>query len=228
MKNSKIDIASAPQLIIFDCDGVLVESEAIATGTLEQVCAPYGLIMSNGDALQLFRGQKLDKSLAYIEAQIGRDLPSDIVTIFRAALYEALAKDVEAIPGIKAALDQITVPICVASSGPRRKIELTLNCTGLLARFEGRIFSAYEIGSWKPEPGLFLEAARVCGAVPASCVVVEDSLPGVQAGLAAKMRVLAYVPDGDLDDFAAMGATTFTSMSELPELITGFTRRLDP
>jgi len=129
--------------------------------------------------------------------------------------------DLQAIEGVHSALERIDFPTCVASSGPREKILLSLELTGLLSRFTDRIFSAYEVGSWKPDPGLFLHAASALGVKPEACVVIEDSLPGVQAGIAAGMRVYAYTPDGDPQLLAQEGAITFDSMRSLPDYLRG-------
>jgi beta-phosphoglucomutase-like phosphatase (HAD superfamily) len=116
-------------------------------------------------------------------------------------------------------LDRIGIEYCVASSGTVDKIRLSLELTGLLPRFEGRIFSAYEVGSWKPDPGLFLHTAAAMGATSARTVVVEDSLVGVQAGRAAGMRVLAYARGEEAALLEAQGARVFDNMANLPELI---------
>ncbi len=111
------------------------------------------------------------------------------------------------------------MPFCVASSGPREKIELSLRVTGLLPHFVGRIFSAYEIGSWKPDPGLFLHAARSMGVEPNVCAIVEDSIPGVQAGLAARMPVFGYALEAESSRLQEAGAHVFNDMRDLPHLL---------
>ena len=131
-------------------------------------------------------------------------------------------RELRAVEGIHAALDAIRLPTCVASSGPPEKIRLSLELTGLLPRFDGRIFSAYEVGSWKPDPGLFLHAAEAMGVPPDECAVVEDSVPGVRAGVAAGMRVFAYAPHGAAElegEIADERAVVFDSMLALPRLL---------
>jgi HAD superfamily hydrolase (TIGR01509 family) len=155
--------------------------------------------------------------VAQAEADLGRPLPADFTQTFRALLFERLRRDVRPVPGVVAALDALPYPTCVASNGPRAKMDATLGSTGLLDRFEGRIFSAYEVGSFKPEPGLFLHAAAALGADPARCAVVEDSDGGLRAAVAAGMHALAY--DGHGAGLEAAGATRFTDMARLPQIL---------
>ena len=148
-------------------------------------------------------------------------LPADFTERFRARTAEAFDAHLTEIPGVRRVLDTVEVPYCVASSAPLAKIRHTLGLTGLLPYFGDRIHSAYEVGSWKPDPGLFRHAARHAGVAPERCVVVEDSLPGVRAGVAAGMAVLGYAPPGSgtAPVLAEAGARTFTAMSELPRLL---------
>jgi beta-phosphoglucomutase-like phosphatase (HAD superfamily) len=137
------------QLVIFDCDGVLVESETITTDTIIEAVARSGLRWDRARVLDRHRGGNLARVRADAEAELGRPLPEDFIPRFRERLYERLRADVEPIPGIEAALDAIPYPVCVASNGPRAKMETTLGATGLLARFEGRLYSACS----SPTPG---------------------------------------------------------------------------
>lgn len=206
-------------LVIFDCDGVLVDSEGLGNRILVKSVRELGLGLSLAEALSLFRGCKMADCIATISGRLGRPLPDDFVSTLRARTAEAFRRELEAIPGVHDALNQITTPVCVASSGPREKITLALSVTGLLPRFEGRIFSSYEVGSWKPAPDLFLHAATTLGAAPISCAVVEDSALGVRAGIAAGMRVFAYAVNSDRTELEALGATAFGHMDELPSLL---------
>ena len=181
---------------IFDCDGTLVDSEVLANEVLVEAVAEHGLSLSVHEALVLFRGGKMAECVAQIEARIGRSLPEDFVPRLRARTAEAFRDRLRPVEGAVDLVRSIPWPICVASSGPPEKIRLSLSVTGLLPYFEGRIFSSYEIGYWKPDPGLFLHAARNMGVEPQACAVVEDSLPGIQAGIAAGMKVFAFQPDG--------------------------------
>lgn len=208
-----------PHLVIFDCDGVLVDSERLAHQLLIDSVAPLGLHFSMQEAMALFRGRKMSECVDTVESRLGSALPDGFIDEFRlrqAAVFRDALKPVE---GIFEALDSIPAPVCVASSGPLEKILLSLTLTGLLHRFEGAIFSAYEVGSWKPDPGLFLHAANAYGISPDHCIVIEDSVPGVIAAVAANMHVLGYAADADAGDLAAAGARVFGSMRELPSLI---------
>ena len=205
------------ELVIFDCDGVLVDSEAITTATIIEAVGVAGLDWSADAVLERHRGGNLADVRADAEAQLGRPLPADFVERFRARLFERLRAEVRPITGIADALADIALPMCVASNGPVAKMEATLGTTGLMARFKGRIFSAYDIDCFKPDPGLFLHAAREMGATPERCVVVEDSDTGIEAAVAAGMRVLAYVGHGY--EMHAVGAEAFESMAELPALL---------
>lgn len=211
--------ALPPALVIFDCDGVLVDSEPLGCAAMVRKLAALGLHITHDAAMALFRGRRMADSITVAERHFGTTLPASFVPELRAETAAALRGGLRPIAGIAAALAGIDRPICVASNGPRDQIELSLTLTGLIARFAGRIFSAYEVGSWKPDPGLFLFAARTIGAGPAQCVVVEDSLPGVQAAVAAGMRVMAYAGDRPGDDLAAAGGQVFRSMAELPRLL---------
>ena len=158
---------------------------------------------------------------ALIEQRLGRPLPEDFADGYHEELYEALRRELRPVAGVRAALDAIDGPACVASSGAHEKIRTSLGATGLLERFEGRIFSATDVEHGKPAPDLFLHAARECGAEPGRCVVVEDAPAGVQAGRRAGMTVLGYAGLTAPELLAAEGATVFRSMAELPALLNG-------
>ena len=131
--------------------------------------------------------------ISEIERRFDTNLPETFAKDVRARMATAFETELEAIDGVAEAIEAIHLPICVASSGPTEKIRLTLGITGLLHHFEGRIFSAYEVGSWKPDPGLFLHAAKMMGVPPANCMVVEDSTLGVRAAVAAGMGAVIWI-----------------------------------
>ena len=208
-----------PDLVIFDCDGVLVDSESIGSATLARAGMSYGATITEAEALPLFRGMKMTECVAELERRAGRKFPDTFMSDVRAAMAVTFASELKAIDGIHDALDAIDIPICVASNGPMFKMEQTLMLTGLHPRFAGRIFSAYDVGSWKPEPGLFLHAARTMGKDPARCVVVEDSLPGIRAARAAGIPVLGFTGGDRQSVLAAECETLFHSMRDLPRLL---------
>ena len=208
-------------LVIFDSDGVLVDSEPIALAVMAQAATAAGAPMDAAEALAVFRGLKIADCVAEIERRAGGSDPAGFIAEVRAATAAAFEADLRAVEGVHEALDALDAPICVASNGPMSKLDQTLRLTGLMARFEGRVFSAYEVGSWKPDPGLFLHAARTLGADPSRCVVIEDSVTGVRAARAAEMRVLGFTggrADAGLE-LSQAGAQPFDRMAELPALL---------
>ena len=180
--------------VIFDCDGTLVDSETIGNEVLVEFVAEFGLVMTADAALRRFPGGKMADAVASIEADLGRRLPDSFVPDLRVRMAAAFRDRLRPVDGADDLLRALTVPICVASNGPREKSELSLRLTGLLPYFDGRVFSAYDVGSWKPHPGLFLHAALSLNVGPAACVVVEDSAAGVHAAIAAGMRPIAFQP----------------------------------
>ncbi len=197
--------------IIFDCDGTLVDSEPLTMEVLVECAGKLGLEMTVAEALERFKGGKMADCVAAFEQQLGCTLPENFTPDFRARCAEVYEDRLEPIAGAHKVLQQLRLPYCLASSGPMKKIELNLRVTGLTHYFGDRIFSAYDLGKWKPDPSLFLHAAEAMGAAPEHCAVVEDSLPGVQAGLAAGMRV--FVLAGE-----ALPAHLADSVQVLPHL----------
>ncbi len=182
--------------VIFDCDGTLVDSEVLTNELLVEAIAEHGLVISVAEAVAAFRGGKMADCVAVLESRLGRALPADFVPRFRESMAVAFRERLRAVDGALELVRSLRQPFCVASSGPRQKIELSLSLTGLLPFFKNSIFSSYEVGVWKPDPGLFIHAASKMGFEPHACVVVEDSLPGIQAGIAAGMQVFAFQPHG--------------------------------
>lgn len=211
-----------PELIIFDCDGVLVDSETIANAVMADEITALGWAVTTDYCLKHFKGSHLDTVIATIEEKTGRSLPENWLPELRARTDVVFRKDLEPVPGILDLLDLIAergIPHCVASQGPHEKMAVTLNVTGLQPRFEGRIFSAYEVERGKPHPDLFLHAARSMGYDATRCIVVEDSPLGVQAALAAGMRAFGYDPAGLDPRLAEEGAEVFSDMKALPGLL---------
>lgn len=209
------------KLVIFDCDGVLVDSEPIGARVFAGMLWELGIVMSPEECCQRFRGSHMADCLGFIGERLGRPAPDDFAARFRDRCVAAYHTELEPIPGIHVALERIALPRCVASNGPAEKMQTTLGLTGLLEFFEDRIFSAYDIQRWKPEPDLYLHAAEQCGVAARDCVVVEDSAFGVQAAVTAGMHVLGFAPNGEAEDLEQLGARTFRSMTELPDLLIG-------
>lgn len=207
------------QAVIFDCDGVLVDSETLGNRVLAEMITEIGFPLSPEDAVQQFKGGKLADCLAVVEAQMGQKLPADFATQVRAQMAVVFQSELQPILGVREALEAIPVQKCVASNGPEEKMALTLKITDLARFFDGRIYSAYTVGVWKPEPDLYLYAASQMGVRPEDCVVIEDSHLGVQAAVAAGIPVLGYADHSSPAELEALGAQTFRSMQELPELL---------
>jgi HAD superfamily hydrolase (TIGR01509 family) len=207
------------RLVIFDCDGVLVDSEGIANRILAERLTAIGLPTSTEEAMHEYMGRSMPSCLEQIEEKLQRPVPSGWVDDLRARTFDAFERGLRAVPGVEAALDKISVPTCVASSGDREKMQTTLALTGLLPRFEGRLFSASDVGRGKPFPDLFLHAAASMGVSPQACAVVEDTVPGVSAGRAAGMKVFGFARHAAADALSAAGAQVFSRMESLPELL---------
>ncbi len=205
-------------LVLFDCDGVLVDSERLAVRTEARILAALGWPLSEADIVARFVGRSAAHMQAEVEAALGR--PVDWETEFEARYREVFTAELTPVDGVVEALDRIETPWCVASSGTHEKIRFSLGLTGLLPRFEGRIFSVEDVARGKPAPDLFLWAARSLRADPAACVVVEDSAAGVEAARAAGMAVLAFA--GGVTPAARLagdGVVVFDAMADLPALL---------
>jgi HAD superfamily hydrolase (TIGR01509 family) len=209
-------------LVIFDCDGVLVDSEPLSNAALVLVLAGIGVELSVEDATAEFMGRSWTDCLTRIGERLGAPVPAGFTGDYVARRDGAFRRALRPVPGVEAALDAIGAPDCVASSGDLDKMRLTLGLTGLLERFDGRLFSATEVENGKPAPDLFLHAAARLGFEPAECVVIEDAPVGVAAARAAGMRVLGFA--GRTDAALLAGADeVFSDMAELPHLVSPVT-----
>jgi HAD superfamily hydrolase (TIGR01509 family) len=214
----------ACKLVIFDCDGVLVDSEPISARVFAESLNDIGVPVDVATIANDFTGLSLKTSFAMVEERWGIELPADFFDTMQGRTLELLAAEVEAIPGVGEVLDLLDsrdMPKCVASSGNFQKMEVTLGRTGLLPRFDGNIFSAWqpEVKRGKPFPDLFLFAAENMGIEPQDCVVIEDSLHGIRAAQAAGMTPYGYVGGAHAFDLAGEGAVTFAAMADLPALL---------
>lgn len=218
--------ADDPSLVIFDCDGVLVDSEVVAARVLAgQLCA-IGIPITADGCIARYTGISMPSVLERIEAEWGKGvLPVDFLDRVRTADAKAFAAELRPVPGVREAVEALTQPKCVASSGRLAKIRLTLGLTGLLPLFEPHLCSAEMVARGKPWPDLFLHAADSMGVPAARCVVIEDSVAGVRAGRAAGMRVLgftggAHCPPGHAEVLREAGAhRVFADMADLPALL---------
>ncbi|GAA2634297.1 HAD family hydrolase [Streptomyces spororaveus] len=208
------------ELVIFDCDGVLVDTEPLAVPIQVALGAELGWPLTEDEVMHRFIGRSSASIGEDIALRVGDETAGLWQELFEQRHREAVDAGLSAVEGLPEALGAITLPTCVASSGSHEKMRHTLGRTGLYEHFEGRIFSATEVSRGKPAPDLFLYAARRMGVDPAACVVVEDSRPGVEAARAAGMRAFGYA--GGLtpaERLEGTGTVVFHDMGELPGLI---------
>ena len=201
--------------VIFDLDGTLVDSEGLCNQAFLDLLPE--LSFSLEDMVSRYRGKKLAPILADIEQRIGRKLPTGFEESYRERVAELFDTNLLPMPHVAEMLLSVKHPICVASSGPPEKIRKALTVSSLSHFFGEKVFSSYEIGSWKPDPGLFLHAAKVMGYPPERCAVIEDSLPGIQAAVSAGMKSFLYAPVENM--ISGHDSVVFKSMRELPHLL---------
>ncbi|WP_115463168.1 HAD family hydrolase [Winogradskyella aurantiaca] len=183
--------------VIFDCDGVLVDSEPISNRVLVDMANEVGANINLQYAFNHFKGNSLKKCITLIEELAGISSVTEFEVEFRRRSFEAFKIELEPVPGVESLIKDLKIPYCVASSGPENKIRLNLELTGLLKYFENNIFSCYSINKWKPDPAVFLWAADQMKLQPSECLIVEDSILGIQAALSGGFTVCAYNPDDD-------------------------------
>ncbi|MBB2920588.1 HAD family hydrolase [Cupriavidus alkaliphilus] len=213
--------------VIFDCDGVLVDSEPIVNRVLNQMLNELGIEISLEDSTRLFLGRAVREELDMIERMRGAPLPENWLSTWLARRNAVLEEEVAAVAHVREAIRAVAatgMPVCVASGADRVKVKLQLTKTGLVELFQQdqreHIFSATEVARSKPAPDVYLLAARTMGVEPARCAVVEDSPTGVTAGVAAGMTVFGYAARNDAAQLREAGARTiFTDMRDLPELV---------
>jgi HAD superfamily hydrolase (TIGR01509 family) len=207
-------------LVIFDCDGVVVDSERIVHGVFGAFIRSLGLEPSDTEMFERFLGLRLAECLDVVAELTGRPVPPAALDRYRAERDRVLREQVQPVEGVREVLEALTIPYCIASSGDHDKMRVTLGATNLLPLFEGRFYSATEVPRGKPAPDVFLLAAQRMGAASARCVVIEDSVNGVLAGRAAGMMVFGFAGLTPPERLRDAGATlTFASMRELPALL---------
>ena len=211
--------------MIFDCDGVLVDTEPLANASFSRALRAQGLDWSPEETIRRLMGLSLKSCVEICEAELGRKLPDDFLETMQAYTYQSFRDaPLQPIAGVKeaiVALQKAGCDTCVASSGSPEKMRFTLGLTGLWDLFEGRIYSASQVPRGKPFPDLFLHAALDMNVQPFDCVVVEDSVPGVRAARSAGMRALAYAgePYANREALRQAGGQPFDHMKQLPELV---------
>jgi HAD superfamily hydrolase (TIGR01509 family) len=211
------------QLVIFDCDGVLVDSEVISNDVLATALSAEGLSTTLAEARRDYQGLLLSEVVALAEAKLGHPLPADWLANYERDRTDAFRRDLRPVPGAADVVRHIVgagIAVCVASQGKLEKTRSSLELTGLHELFsEGTLFSAHDVPRGKPHPDLFLHAAATMGAEPSGCVVVEDTASGVKAAVSAGMRVLGHVADSDEAALRQAGAEPMPSLDQLPRLL---------
>ena len=208
-------------LVIFDCDGVLVDSEPIANRVFARELEALGLAMSPEDVMRTFIGRSRDTCIEMAGRMRGEPLPAGFAARWDAALHEALRDEVRPVEGVPQLLRDLGLPYCVASNGEPEHMRISLTAAGLMPLVRGRLFSAAEVARPKPAPDLFLHAAKAMGFDAGECAVVEDTVTGVKAAVAAGMRAFGYAgaPHTEGEALEAHGATVFRHMRSLPSLL---------
>ncbi len=211
------------QLVIFDCDGVLVNSEVISNDVLARALSAEGLPTTLAEARRNYQGLLLSEVVSRAEEKLGRSLPGDWLANYERDRTAEFRRDLRPVPGVTDAVRHVIgarIAVCVASQGKLEKTRLSLELTGLRKLFpSGTLFSAHDVPRGKPHPDLFLHAASTMGAEPSGCAVVEDTASGVTAAVSAGMRALGYVADSDEAALRQAGAELMESLDELPRLL---------
>lgn len=217
---------SWPEVVIFDCDGVLVDSELIALGQTRRALDSAGLSLTHDQAVERFLGLSVETIMAKAEADLATALPAQFRHDLSRDILARFASELKGIEGVRQAVAGLRCGVCVASSSPLERVRLALSIAGYGGLFEPNIFSATMTARGKPHPDLFLYAARQMGANPANCLVIEDSAPGVAAALSAGMEAFGFFGGSHMSGEAAAGrlkdagaAVLFGEMRRLPQII---------
>lgn len=205
------------KLIIFDCDGVLVDSERISCRIFTQLMREEGIEISEEQVYQDLVGGSMQKSIAYVESILGYKLSeSNFTEKYRTRSFEAYKNELTTVPGVESLITSLRIPYCVGSNGPREKINWNLKLTGLDKYFpQANVFSAYDLKKWKPDPTLFLHAASQMGVHPENALVIEDSRNGILAANAAGIPAIAYSPVPVPDRFEGLDCTMISDMKKV-------------
>jgi HAD superfamily hydrolase (TIGR01509 family) len=185
--------APKPELVILDCDGVIIDSEIISARMLVEELAVLGVRIDLTYVARNFLGRSYPTVMGIIRREFGLDLPDDFEAHYRDRLLEAFRSQLKIMPGVSDVVDGLAVPVCVATSSSPRRVEMSLRHVGLWDRLGAHTFTASMVERGKPAPDLFLLAARTMGVAPQACLVIEDSLTGIRAGLAAQMQVWRFM-----------------------------------
>jgi len=205
--------------VIFDCDGVLVDSEPIANQILVDMANNLGAHIDFDFAMKHFKGSHFSDCIKIIRSLVNQPIPDTFEAEYRTRSLESFKKELKPIEGVAEVIEQLKLPFCVASSGTESKMRFNLNLVGLLPYFLNNMFSCYTIQKFKPEPDVFLWAAKTMGFQPNECIVIEDSLLGVQAALNGGFDVFGFTAHDYQNELEGLATKTFKSMRLLNELI---------
>ncbi|AOW20299.1 HAD family hydrolase [Urechidicola croceus] len=205
--------------VIFDCDGVLVDSEPLANGMLVEMANELGANIDLDFAYKNFKGNSFQSCQKIIKSIAKVPLEENFETEYRRRSFEVFSKFIKPIQGVESVLKSLTIPYCVASSGPQDKIKLNLQKTGLLPYFENNIFSCYDVQRWKPEPHVFLHAASTMGFTVEDCVIIEDTPIGVKAAKSGGFDVFGFADEYTHELFEKETTKVFTHMNELKGIL---------
>jgi HAD superfamily hydrolase (TIGR01509 family) len=224
-----------PKVVIFDCDGVLVDSEVIALAVTRRRLSEAGLALSDQETRERFLGQRFETVVGRVEAELGAPLPKDFPGDLSREILATFERELKGVDGVRQAVGGLSARVCVASSSAPERLRFALRVTGYEALFAPHIFSAAEVARGKPHPDLFLHAANAMGAEAWDCLVIEDSVAGVEAACAAGMAVFGFVGGShfsrldDGADLTAAGAELiFDDMAKLPDMVAARSARAAP
>ncbi|MCR9212844.1 MAG: HAD family phosphatase [Proteobacteria bacterium] len=206
-----------PELVIFDCDGVLVDSEWPSNEVMARNISRYGIELSTEECMRMFVGNSMDMVQKTL-VEMGAKLPDNWIDEVYKETFARLEQGVEVVEGVLDIIERLQalgIPVCVASNGSEEKMRITLGQNDLLRKFDDAIFSAHSLGVSKPDPTLFLHAAAAFGISPARSVVIEDSVLGIKGAVNAGMQVYGYAPHGNEAALAEAGGIVFNSMDAL-------------
>jgi HAD superfamily hydrolase (TIGR01509 family) len=206
-------------LVIFDCDGVLVNSEPITNQLYVQMLGEFGYQVNTEEYLREFSGATMLQRLAVTSQKLNWTPPSNFLNVFNQRLSAVTERELKPVPGIHSLVESLSVPICIASNGSRAEILLRLKIANLTDFFGSAIFSGLEVPHPKPAPDVFLAAAKAFNIPPARCIVIEDSIPGVMAGVRAGMKVYGHAAFTSSTSLQAAGAIPFANMMELKSML---------
>jgi HAD superfamily hydrolase (TIGR01509 family) len=205
--------------VIFDCDGVLVDSEPIGNQVMVDMANELGAQIDLDYAYKNFKGNALKACLAQVSKLLDMDMPSNFEAEYRRRSFEKFRNEIQPVEGVLDLIENLKTPFCVASSGPENKIRLNLEVTGLLTYFESKIFSCYTVQKWKPDPAVFIWAAEAMGFKPSECVVIEDSSIGVHAAINGGFDVFGYTAHDVHHQLQENSTKTFDSMLKLSKYL---------